>query len=199
MTDIHDMIGELTSGHTNRQAYTVHEGADSVTRYHRTYVPALIDQLADCARPTNEQGFAGYQSAAPLWLEPMDTLAWIAERAGNWLWRLGDRDNLPDTKLRVRRLHGLWAGQDEATKKAIEKDVRAWYTTSRVVSGWDSVAWKPDNTCPPCGERRTLRVKLGDQIAFCTGCRESWDATTIGLLADHIRIENTEDDEGDAA
>ena len=33
MTDIHDMIGELTSGRTNRQAY---QRGDE-THHHRTY------------------------------------------------------------------------------------------------------------------------------------------------------------------
>lgn len=197
MTDIHDHVNELTSGRTHRQPYT--HGTE--TRYHRTYVPALIDQLdSDCARPTNEQGFAGYQSAAPLWLEPQDTVAWIDEQAANWLWRLAKTENLGDTKLSIRRLHGLWASQDVETKRRIEKDVRAWWTTARVVSGWDSVAWKPDNTCPLCGERRSLRIKLADQIGFCTGCRECWTAETIGLLADHIRAESEgTDDDGEAA
>lgn len=196
VTDIHDQIAELTSGRTHRQPYT----RGDETHHHRTYVPALIDQLAgDCARPTNDAGFAGYQSAAPVWLEPYDALMWIDERAANWLWRLAKMDNPGDTKLAVRRLHGLWASQDAETKKRIERDVRAWYTTARVVSGWDSVAWKPDNTCPLCAERRTLRIKLMDQIAFCAGCREHWTTETIGLLADHIRAESDGSNEGDAA
>lgn len=39
MTDLHDHINELTSGRTHRQPHVV----GTETRYHRTYVPALID------------------------------------------------------------------------------------------------------------------------------------------------------------
>ena len=195
MTDIHDMIGELTSGRTNRQPYT----RGDETHHHRTYVPALIDQLAT-ATPSSEgaNGAGGAASRPAAWLEPLDTLALIDNEAARWIRILGE-DDPADTKLCVRRLHGLWASQDDTTKKRIERDVRSWWTQARCVTGWDSPAWRPDNTCPLCGERRTLRLKLADQIGFCTDCRESWDATTIGLLADHIRAENGEDGEGDAA
>jgi hypothetical protein len=63
---------------------------------------------------------------------------------------------------------------------------------ARIVTGWDSPAWSPDNTCPQCGERGTLKVRLAEHIAMCKNdaCRATWDETTIGLLADHIRAES---------
>jgi hypothetical protein len=92
-------------------------------------------------------------------------------------------------------LHGLAHGNPD-----VERDIRRWWTQARIVTGWDSPAWRPDNTCPLCGVRGGLRVKLADQSGFCTECGETWTPETIALLADHIRSENAEDRaEGEAS
>lgn len=95
----------------------------------------------------------------------------------------------------IRLLHGLSASADPVTRRAIERDVRRWWTQARIVTGWDAPAWTPDNTCPQCGERGTLKVRLADRIGMCTNdpCRVTWDEQTIGLLADHIRRESDEE------
>lgn len=193
--DIHTLIHELT--HTHKQTI-IYDHETNGTSVHTTDVPALLDQLANAEKTTAEAaGFAGFQPAAPLWLEPLDTLALIDLEASKWVRDLGD-DDPATTKACVLRLHGLWASATAEAKTQIERDVRKWWAQARVVCGWDGVAWKPDNTCPMCSERRSLRVKLADQLAFCVDCRETWDHANIGLLADHIRLENQED-EGDAA
>ncbi|MGH4002205.1 MAG: hypothetical protein ACRDTJ_32590 [Pseudonocardiaceae bacterium] len=79
------------------------------------------------------------------------------------------------------------------TQHSIEHDVRRWWTQARIVSGWDSAAWRPANTCPACEQRGGLRVRLAAEAAVCIECRETWDRLTIGLLAEHIRTENFED------
>jgi Zn-finger nucleic acid-binding protein len=53
--------------------------------------------------------------------------------------------------------------------------------------------------CPVCDVRRSLRVNLSLQTALCVECREVWDSTTIGLLAEHIRAENMEDEDAHSA
>ena len=82
----------------------------------------------------------------------------------------------------------------------LEADITKWWTWARVVTGWDTPAWQPANTCPLCGTRGTLRVRLDEQRATCVNdaCRETWDSFTIGLLAAHIRTENN-DHEGTAS
>lgn len=79
----------------------------------------------------------------------------------------------------------------------LEVDITSWWTWARVVTGWDTPAWQPANTCPLCGVRGTLRVRLDEQRATCVNdaCRETWDHFNIGLLADHIRAENGESEE----
>lgn len=79
----------------------------------------------------------------------------------------------------------------------LEADITRWWTWARVVTGWDTPAWQPANTCPLCGIRGTLRVRLDEQRATCINdaCRETWDSFTIGLLAAHIRTENNDTEE----
>lgn len=79
----------------------------------------------------------------------------------------------------------------------LESDFGRWWTWARVVTGWDTPAWQPANTCPLCGVRGTLRVRLDEQRATCVNgaCRETWDQFNIGLLAEHIRRENNDTEE----
>jgi hypothetical protein len=192
--DIHDIHEELTRTHTHRERYERTERGTSWQKDHVTLVPALIDQLASASNTQDgANGAGGYKSRPAAWLEPLDTLAAIDKEASRWVRDLG-HDDPTDTKACVSKLHGLHASADDTTQKAIERDMRRWWNQARVIAGWDSAAWRPDNTCPVCAERRTLRVKLNDAIAFCTDCRETWAPETIGLLAEHIRSENTEDE-----
>jgi hypothetical protein len=79
----------------------------------------------------------------------------------------------------------------------LEVDISKWWTWARVVTGWDTPAWQPANTCPLCGLRGSIRIRLEEQRATCINdaCRETWDNATIGLLAEHIRRENNDTEE----
>lgn len=126
------------------------------------------------------------------------------------------------TVLRLRRLHGLHpsaeaCGRITHSRAAKEVDpsrpwccdrgqlegaVRNWWHRARIVAGWESRLWRPDNSCPVCEALESVLVNLvppGD--AFCKECHTVWDGSSIGILAEHIRAENAEDDtdEPDAA
>lgn len=216
--DIHDHVNELTRTHTHRERYEIRNGLEVWTRDHTTTVPALILQLLESspASQASDNGSASFGSRPAARIEALDTVMLIDDEASRWLRRLGEDD--PGDKLDkttgqhvagsgtiacIRLLHGLHAsatpcsrtrGRDCCTAHHIEHDIRRWWHQARITSGWDSPAWRPDNTCPVCDVRRSLRVNLGLQTAMCVECREVWDQTTIGLLAEHIRAENLEDD-----
>ncbi len=210
--DIHDLVADLTQTHRHREPYAVREGQTTWTRGHVTTVPSLIVQLGQVtAANTGEGGVGGYSSRPVAPLESIDTLIHIDLAASRWVRDLGE-DDPQDTEGCIRRLHALHASasscnqtkpkRDQVTREvtccsqhAIEADVRTWWTQARVVTGWDSPAWRPDNTCPMCDKRGTLRVRLSAHSGICIDCRETWDDTTIGLLAEHIRSENYEDAE----
>lgn len=191
--DFHDQCRQLTETHRHREPYTVTERGTAWVRGHVTTVPSLIGQLDQgISVSTGEGGFGGFGSRPVAHLEALDTLVSIDLEASRWVRDLGEDDPL-DTAACIRRLHGLHASAATVTKRAIEADVRRWWNQARIVTGWDSPAWRPDNTCPMCAKRGGLRVRLATQSGLCIECRETWGAHNIGLLAEHIRSENDEE------
>lgn len=208
--DIHDLVEDLTRTHTHREPYVIREAGTTWTKGHVTTVPALVHQLvgATPASSGSESGATSAKSKPAARIESIDTLMLIDHEASTWVKRLGEDDpgdthdrttGLPvlgsGTIACITLLHGLHASQDDSTRRRIEHDVRRWWHQARIASGWDSPSWRPNNTCPVCEQRRTLRVNLSTSSAMCVECREVWDETTIGLLAEHIRGENADHDD----
>lgn len=197
-------LRELTSWHVHAERYTVRQGGTSWTRTHSVKVPPLLVQLQMSVRPVVGGSSGGYESRAVGNLEAVDTLIHIDREASAWVRELGE-DDPASTIGCVRRLGGLLGSMgrcDRArprvdpgggvccTWHAVGRDVSRWTVQAKVATGWESPAWRPDNTCPVCGVRGKLRVRLLEQAAVCVECRATWDAGSIGLLADHIRGEN---------
>jgi hypothetical protein len=212
--DIHDYANDLTRTHTHRERYQVRQGLEVWTRDHITSVPALVLQLLEAqpASQGSDSGAPSYSSRPAARIEALDTIMLIDDAATRWLARLGaddpnerldPRTGLPVASQRattgaatiavINKLHGLHASQDVKTQRAIEADMRSWWHQARIVSGWDSAAWRPDNTCPVCEQRRSLRINLTSKTGLCVDCRSLWTEDEIGLLADWIRLENAED------
>lgn len=221
--DIHAMVTELTRRHTHREPYD--RSGQSLAAYHRTEVPALVAQLIGAAPAgSGAESGSGAVSKPAARIEALDTVMLIDDEAGEWIDRLGgvipgDRID-PDTQQpvvgsgtvrRLLRLHGLHAGLkpcDRANGRRddlglwccdahhIEHDVRRWWHQARIITGWDSPAYRPFNTCPVCEYRGGLRINLEAKAGVCVECRSIWDPTEIGVLAEHIRSENLELPEG---
>jgi hypothetical protein len=210
--DIHDHIRELTTEHSHREPYYL----DGETRqlHHWTKVPALVVQLQgarDVLGSEGEQGGRGAPTSKPATrLEAIDMLALIRRESNVWLVFLGLTATPPDTINRLSRLHGLYPStevcspdKDKHTgsccqRGQLERDVKSWWHQARIVTGWDMPAFKPRGaTCPVCEKKGTLRVKVDGALCVEDTCRTIWDATEVGLLAEHIRVE--QEKEGDAA
>jgi hypothetical protein len=193
--DLADNVRELTSPHTHREHYSIRRGLTWYQQDHVVRAPSLIDQLAQSDIPSgaSEDGpRSGYSSRPAARLDALAALADIDLQASRWITDLGEEPRSLHTADLVLQLHGLAANADLPARKAITASVRSWWITARNVTGWDSPAWRPDNTCPQCGERGTLSIRLADKIARCSheACWSTWDEVTIGLLADHIRAES---------
>lgn len=192
-----DYIHELADTHHHTEPYTIREGNEWQGRRHRVTTPALVQQLADNDIPsaTVEEGpRAGFASKPAARLDALDTLTWIDRQAEAWVTELGHQRR-PGTDALLRQLHSLAVAAPDDTRRAITADVRRWWIRARIVTGWDSAPWTPLNTCPQCGQLGTLRIKLAERVAMCTNeeCLVLWDEHSIGLLADHIRVESSAD------
>jgi hypothetical protein len=189
--------------------------AGKAPRYHRTVEPPLLEQLYQSVEPSSsaEAGAARPASSRPAArLDAIDTANRIDSWAAAWLAHLEVTDHL-DSIGRIRRLGSLLPSIERCDRRTperddqqqviccnahqLEADIGRWWTWARVVTGWDTPAWQPANTCPLCGTRGSLRVRLDEQRATCINdaCRETWDTATIGLLAEHIRRENNDTEE----
>lgn len=210
--ELADYVRELTEYHSHAEHYQVQRGHTWYGRNHVTKVPPLIAQLwaNDLPSATAQEGpRPGFTSKPAARLDALDTAARIDHDAQRWVLELGGKvEAVADSIDLVRRLHAMVAGADRCPRRGpqrdddrkviccawhrVENDVRRWWTQARIVTGWDAPAWSPDSTCPLCGERGTLRIRLAEHIGMCTNdaCRATWDEATIGLLADHIRVES---------
>ena len=206
--DLADYVRELTQPHTHHEHYTIRVGHEWAPRDHHVRVPSLLTQLANNDTPSTaaEDGpRAGYASKPAARLEAIATLTDIDLAVNRWIVDIGDQPAHLDTVRALQQLHGLVASADDVTRQELTRDVRRWWTRARIVTGWDSPAWEPDNTCPSCGERGTLRIRLAEHIGMCTyrgnthdggrreACGATWSPETIGLLADHIRLESEQE------
>lgn len=204
--DLADLVRELTQRHTHRERYTRRQGATLFGQDHVTTVAPLLEQLAESDIPSgaSEDGArAGYASKPAARLDSLDCLHGIRRDADWWLDQLDQRvtggQGTRDLAGAIRLLHGLHRGLEECSQRRpgccqaheLERDLRSWWTQARIVTGWDSPAWRPDNTCPACSERGGLRVRLIDQAGYCVECRTTWDPSSIGVLANHIRAESS--------
>lgn len=189
--DVHHFVTQLTRRHTIQTPYTTFANGDVQTAYHYTQAPALLTQLEHASPSSNgdTRGSNGYASRPAARIEALDTLMHIDKEASAWVKFLGHDD--PSTTIAcVTRVGSLYPSAPEPCRKQLERDVRSWWTQARITTGYDSPAWRPTATCPLCAAKDTLRVKLADHTAACTGCWETWSGENIALLADHIRLEN---------
>lgn len=201
-----DYVDALTTPTTHYEPYTTLRSNPDGSHYwtterHRTISLPLIEQLQSAVATTGAiaGGAHAFASKPAARVDAIDVLQDIERETGSWLRRL----NLPleDKHGRPLALADRIRAAAANASDDMHRDLRSWWIRARTVTGWDAPSWRPDNTCPLCSVKGGLRVRLDAQTAACIECGEGWDSATIGLLADHIRAENHEDDveaEGDA-
>ena len=197
-TTVHDYVVALTEPTVHAEPRTILQtNADGthtwITDRHQAANPSLLEQLwsAVVSSGAYDGGAHAFSSKPAARIDAIDVAQDIDSGVTQWLNR-HNLDHPGDVSVALRRAAA-------AAGPAIFRDVRSWWIRARVVTGWDSPAWRPDNTCPLCAKRGDLRVRLDEAVATCLGCDEAWDRQTIGLLAEHIRTENREDEDESVA
>jgi len=185
-----DMVNELCDPIKHHEHYQISKmRGGRITWYgrdHWTWHPALIAQLSGSLSPTGDpsEGKPAHISQPAARLEAVDAARRIDLAAAGWVRRLG-RDDPGDAAHNVRLAYSL-----APASRDLAADIRSWWTQARILTGWDVAAWQPDNTCPLCAGRGTLRVKFAIESATCVACSAIWGPRTIGILAAAIRAES---------
>lgn len=202
---------DVTTGHAGRLAYTAlpRFSADAYDR-----LESIRSQIADwCA--TLGIGSEGARRADLIgqYLDHVDRLlrasrinTYSATAAIDVLRQTAGylRSSIEvDLGALVHHVAGLHEGKDE-TVAALATDADRWRTWCRIVGGWETPALRPHVPCPHCGtvagERAGLRVRIDGasgaggivddaavRAAVCLTCNRTWDADTVGLLAEQLR------------
>ena len=157
--------------------------------------PSLLEQLAQAVVPG--ESFADPDMPAgvkpsgkpgprePARLEAIARLLAIEAAAAAWCVRGGI--SLRDRPAaNILALVGAAGRASSETQQTLLLDMRGWHTWAAVASGWQRPDDAPRGTCPACGARNTIRVRLAAQRAFCAACGAWWDEASIGILAAHI-------------
>jgi hypothetical protein len=183
--DLRSMLAELTQPHRHREHYSRQVGGTLWAGDYVTEVLSLLTQLrfASASGQGGSRSGAGFESRPAASLESLVTLTSIDLEVSRWIRDLGEDDPTSTTAC-IALLGGLLPSATRCklthgrmgccTWHEIAADVRGWYTGARIVTGWDAPAWRPDNTCPNCAVRRSLRIRLAERVGFCVECRETW-------------------------
>lgn len=161
-------------------------------RVHITTQPGLLAQLAELAEPGHtDHSSRSVPASRPPLTAARQALTDITTDVNRWLHRthLTARDTV---EANIRALVGAAPTLDHAQQTRLATDLHAWVRRAQIHTGWADPPWHPQAPCPVCGQR-ALSVRLDQQTAHCNGrtadqpCTATWDATTIGILARHIR------------
>lgn len=191
LADLADLIGDLCDPHQHTEPYEVWDHNRNLKRrHHRTTQPGLLQQLRDRydQAPAGQWSNGGTGSRAPLAMEALSRYIEIQRGVDHWATLL-ELEPRPTAESRMRSLVSAAARLDDNTRNDLHAEVRTWHRTARIVCGWTTPPFRPRVACPipDCGKRDGLRIHLDDKTALCGHCGATWDAATIGVLADYIR------------
>lgn len=198
---IADAVDDLTKPRTNREAFSkVDEHGTVVRDKHITHVPPLLEQLQQALEPSSGRSSDAHLSVPAsrpsARLDAMDTYMRIDQAVYGWCKTYCEQRRWDSLTDRLRALVGIAGRIEDDEQHDLARESRRWVTWSKVATGWEVPPRQPDNTCPLCANRGSLRVRVGDGVtttetsAYCVSCFETWDDSTIGILAEHIRAEN---------
>lgn len=202
-----DIVSELTQTTSHRESYALQrDNADGsitlVEQGHVTVRPSLIAQLrvAMTTSSTAESGArGGFGSKPSARLDALDALLRMDQETVRWIHTITRKPVDVDlsTEQLVLRVSSVGKGNDD-----VERDLRAWWLHARIVTGWDTPPFRPNNTCPVCKKRGGLRVRVDTQAGsvvthgLCVECKAQWtgDDGSFDRLAWWIRVENDDYD-----
>ncbi len=192
-------VDELTRPRSMRQPYTYRSPHGTlITTEHIVNVVSLLEQLHHTPLLEtlgDNNGLhtpPGSRPAGSLErLAALETIRREATRLNTYMHgpTRNDLDHI------LRGLIGVATMQDTDTQEHLATTSHRWLSLAWSVTGWNDPPFRPDNKCPLCEARHSLRVRVitaSDVHASCCQCGEVWTPDTINVLIAHIRWENDE-------
>lgn len=161
-----------------------------------THAPLLVE-LANVggggSQSGDERGARYPTSRPPLRLDALDAQRAILAGVLTWLERLA-AESRGGLYADLGQLVGLALPLPDSLAERVAHAAQGWATLAKVVTGFESAAFRPRAACPLCSEMQTLRVRVETASAACVACGEGWRKSdgTIYMLAEHIRQVNGE-------
>lgn len=211
LTDLADAINELTrptqhvemlEGSVTRTTSTrngkIRAKRTRERRKHTTTLPPLLDELQRAAVPGGgvEAGSMGasFESRPAAELDPVSVLREIADDLGFWMRTFAIEDTRGDRPDLASLLPLLVsAPADDAQLERITEQAARWVRRARIATGRDLPPITLNAPCPYCFRRHALVITADLQRAKCTRCRTTWSPDTIGLLAEMITANESQE------
>lgn len=189
---ISERVAELLEPSTTRehQWRPSSDGKRLEQQPHVVVHPSLVVQLELAVESSTAggPGGGGYESRPTANIQALDALGILEREAAIWFRVIV---GAPAPRSIRRLLEQLVERAPTLTPerlRALDFDVLRWWARARIVTTWDTAPMKPHVPCMNCDRRGGLRVTLFPTAAVCLNCGAAWDATTIGILGEHIRL-----------
>lgn len=166
--------------------------------WHTVEFPSLLDQLRNSTKQRHGSAAGGYESRPTGHLEAVDAEKRIDVEAADFVGAvLHRRPTSTDANLRLIAERVATLTDDELVGRfepvsgkrvgGLERLVRSWWVSARILSGLESRPLTPHAHCPLCDAVDSLKVRLDvaerTGLAWCKSCKEAWDESNLGLLA----------------
>lgn len=204
LVELADAINELTR-RTTHVEYVEHTITRTVTtrsgkihgkrtrerRRHTTSLPPLLSELEAAAVPGSGEagGLSAFESRPAAELAPLSVLREIADDAGFWARTFAIDE--PDLASTLQSL--VSAPADPAQLERLTQQATRWVRRARLATGRDPQPVTITEPCPYCLRRHALVIAGDLQHAKCSRCGTRWTPDTIGLLADMLRTNTTQE------
>jgi len=182
-----DMCRQLAYPYVTHERITRDNGDREV---HAASHPSLLDQLEHAAGirsalSDDDADPSSFGSKPPTHLEALRLLDRINRQSRQLETRLGI-DHVPDLRARLSQIGGRLGINPD-------RHVRSWWATARILTHWDSPAYRPQGApCPQCWETNSIRIRFDDELAACSECGTVWDREggtdngSLDLLGQHV-------------
>lgn len=206
LTELADAVNELTRPrqtttfveHSVTRTVTTRSGKQRAKRTrerrrHTVTLPSLVTELGNAAVPgaagTSGAPAGGFESRPAAELDPVSTLREITDEASFWIRVF----RIEPSSLKEALSALVSAPHDDEQLALIARQAKRWVHRARVATGLEPPPITIQDPCPYCMRRNTLVITGDLASARCYRCGTRWSPDTIGLLADMLRANATQE------